>query len=821
MYSIETVDIELAGGGEGTITAEFRVTIANIGGSGGLDTVSLSLAVDGQELGPTQEIPRPQAGSHSQLMVTTGVEPKLQTVLVTVGNADREITLDARVPDIVLTPLKHTAVASGSLDFEVELANVGSVVARDVVITAELTPAQEQGEGPTSVQRSAIVETLPPEQSLVVPLRFDAPTGRYVATLAAESGTPEALLDNNHAEAHLDVEYVDLVPLLQEVNISGYRTSGDGVVRGTVQVSNNGLAPSGTFDIGVVCPDSPEPGCTWSSQMESIPPGQTSEEVLTFILPQGESTISVFAGALEDGYRWGDANVQEVTVDVPFKDAVELVMNAEANIGGYWSNGNAEVEVTASLLNEGYAQVDDSQMVAVSCLRDEEVLSDCGGDLPIHLAEGFGPTAGSLGLTAPMGTTLNVSLPGEEQGIQLKVPDRILGVDPYIWECYSDRPGHRDGCGGWRRETIDKWEIDRPVKLWRTGSADYLAISLPVLRELTSLLGLEFELVESEEEADVKAYFGVPRSTALDLGWPSCEDAAGCASWSLHDHRVTRGIAAVWHQEAHYVTFEFVRAVILHEMLHVMVPIGHRQAFDTRLATDHGLSVIDEEMIRLHVHPLIEAGMSISEVRDVIVLNEDLLDPQPLSPYREVHEAVRQATRVLQEAESVRFQVSGEWRGTCGPNPVGPGVYEVADIEGIAAGSVRYREGEKHYLILNGTEHWSESRGRWEETDGRDIFDATYWAPTHPNPFTILTSILALGNDKNISVVSRSGGKIVIKTSSPLTERVANTSLTINDETHQIEGYEEQIRLRRGCRLVFRGEMGEYNIGFEIPSEIT
>ena len=85
-------------------------------------------------------------------------------------------------------------------------------------------------------------------------------------------------------------------------------------------VSNNGVAPSGTIDVGMVCPDGATVGCTWSSQVESIPPGETSEIELTLILPQGETTISVFAGALEEGYRWGDANVQEITVGVPLKD---------------------------------------------------------------------------------------------------------------------------------------------------------------------------------------------------------------------------------------------------------------------------------------------------------------------------------------------------------------------------------------------------------------------------------------------------------------------------------------------------------------------
>ena len=137
----------------------------------------------------------------------------------------------------------------------------------------------------------------------------------------------------------MDVEYVNLVALLQGVNITGYQTDGHGVVEATLLVSNKGVAPSGTIDVGVVCPEGATVDCTWSSQMESIPPGETSQEVLKLTVPQGETTASVFAGAIEGGFLWGDANVQEVAINVPLKAAVELVMEAESNIGGYWLTG--------------------------------------------------------------------------------------------------------------------------------------------------------------------------------------------------------------------------------------------------------------------------------------------------------------------------------------------------------------------------------------------------------------------------------------------------------------------------------------------------
>lgn len=825
VYAIDDLQAALIGAGNGVVTVEFSFSIKNVGGPGGPATIPVMMEIDGLDPELVVEADRPLDAKPVRFSVTRDMGPRQHTILLRVGDAEQTLDVDASAADVILRPVGHTIVGDGSIEIGVEVTNTGDVPAHNIAVSANLAqaPGEAAGAPPTQTGGSVVGVLLPGErQTVMVPLQVH--TGSHIIMLNAETESLEAVQDNNGTETTIEVDYVSLTPNLESTMVVGYENDGDGVVELTLGMRNDGVSPSGPISVGLSCPSGANEGCTQSVDMESIPSGDSSTVAMTLTLPQGETPVIIFAGALDDGYRWGNSNVQEAVITVPSKPAVSLAMQAEVNVTGYWSNGTAEVEVLASLRNEGYEQIGDTQVITVECQQAGEALGDCGGELVLELANGFGPTGGNLPFTAPMGSTLEVMLPSQEEGeewkVQLEVPQRILGVDRYIWECYSDRPGNSDGCGGWARETIDKWDIDRPVKLWRAGSADYKAISLPVIRELKSLLGLEFQLVESEEEADVKAYLGIPSSTAVELGWRSCEDKAGCARWSLDDHRVTRGALVVWHQEAPHVTLEFVRAVILHELLHVMVPIGHRQAFDTRLATDHGLSVVDEEMIRLHAHPLIKAGVTIDEVGELIVLNEDLLDPQSLGPYLQVHQVVREVTRVFQQAQSVRFQVEGDWRGSCGPNPVGPAVYELGDIEGVSAGIVRLREGDDHYLILNGSEHWSEGKRGWETTTGQAIFDATLWAPTHPNPFTLLTSILALGNDENIAIASRDNGKIVIKTSKPLTERVASVILTVNEKTHHIESYETMIRLRRGCRLVFGGENSEYGIEIEVPEEI-
>ncbi len=831
VYAIDDLQATLIGAGNGVVTAEFSFSIKNVGGPGGPVTIPVVMEIDGLDPEIVEEADRPLDANPVRFSVIRDMEPRQHTILLRVGDAEQTLHVDASAADVVMRPVGHTIVGDGSIELSVKVTNTGDASAHHISVSANLAQALgEAADAPPTQTDSYVVGVLPPGESQTVTVPLQVPTGSHIIMLNAETESLEAVQDNNGTETTIEVEYVSLTPSLDSAMVVGYENDGDGVVEAVLGVRNDGVAPSGPISVGLSCPSGAIGGCAQSVDMESISSGDSSTVALTLTLPQGETPVIIFAGALDDGYRWGDANVQQTSVEVPSKPAVSLAMQAEVNVTGYWSNGTAEVEIMASLRNDGYQQVSDSQVITVVCQQDGETLSDCGGELPIGLANGFGPAGDNLPLTAPMGSTLEVSLGEDEDNVQLEVPERILGVDRYVWECYSDRPAltsvageasRQDGCGGWYFGTAEKWDLDRPVRVWATGHPEYIRILKLMLSDLPSLLNLQFENVAEKTQVDIEAYVGVPRSFADETPLEGCIDYGGCASQHNEFGVVRHGTFVVWQIDNPSVTADQIRHVVLHELMHIVVPIGHRMALDTRLASDSGLSVVDEELIRLHSHPLIRPGMAIDEIRELIVLNEDLLDPQSPSPYWQVHEVLREVDRVLQEAGSVRLHVSGEWSGgTCGHHRMGQAVYELGGIGQVSAKIVRYRKGDDHYLILDGSEYWSEGSTGWETTTGRAIFDATRWAPAHPNPFTVLTSLLALGNDENISIASRDNGKMVIKTLKPLTERVATSILTVDEETHHIESYETMIRLQGGCRLVFGGENGEYGIDIEVPEEI-
>ena len=167
---------------------------------------------------------------------------------------------------------------------------------------------------------------------------------------------------------------------------------------------------------------------------------------------------------------------------------------------------------------------------------------------------------------------------------EVEVPERILGVDRNLWECYADRPQARveiegelfDGCGGWSTPTVEKWLNDVPVKVWATGDPDHIAALEAVLMELAPILNLEFEWVGSEEEADFKAFVGVPRSEAPALGFdfnPALAHYWGFASARVNGGEATSGYMVIWYTDetAFRSPIDSIRSVTIHEALHALV----------------------------------------------------------------------------------------------------------------------------------------------------------------------------------------------------------------------------------------------------------
>lgn len=227
---------------------------------------------------------------------------------------------------------------------------------------------------------------------------------------------------------------------------------------------------------------------------------------------------------------------------------VRLVLDAESTVAGYWSDGTADVEVTATLRNEGTLRLVGARELTATCVAEGDERRDCRHELSLSLQDGFAPASGSFTLQLPMGaTTLELDYGGDEPlSLDIDVPERILGVDREVWECYIDRPPKgwdwdRDEllCGTMTsvdgEAVVEKWVNDVPIKVWATGDPLHVSALESVLAEISVVSGLEFESVDSEARADFSAYVGLSETELLALDEFDSVEAlhgwGGLATW--------------------------------------------------------------------------------------------------------------------------------------------------------------------------------------------------------------------------------------------------------------------------------------------------
>ena len=362
--------------------------------------------------------------------------------------------------------------------------------------------------------------------------------------------------------------------------------------------------------------------------------------------------------------------------------SVRLVLDAESTVVGYWSDGTVDVEVTATLRNEGALKLDRAQDITATCIAEDDERRKCREKLSLSLPDGFAPASESFTLRLPMGATaLNFDY-GEDAPLTLEmdVPERILGIGRDVWECYIDgRRGSIVGylddhstCGGWYSNTVEKWLNDVPVKVWATGDPDHIAVLETVLVELAPILNLEFKWVGAEQDADFKAYVGVSRSEADSFGVrdPNSESihAWGFAGTNVGGSgEATGGGVVIWDIDLswHASRTTSTRDVTIHEVLHALAPMRHpsRPASIMGVAGARTWSPMDEALLRLNSHPLVRPGMSMGEVRKVVILYDELLDYQELKQTDRVPPALGLVWRAyVALAEGfASFHLSGGW----------------------------------------------------------------------------------------------------------------------------------------------------------------
>ena len=544
-----------------------------------------------------------------------------------------------------------------------------------------------------------------------------------------------------------------------------------------------------------------------------------------------------------------------------------LSLSVETELAGYWSSGEGGVDVTLTLMDAEPPWREGVHTISIVCRQNGEIVEGCGQDLSVSLPDGGGVATSSAMLRTPMG---GVSFEFNYGGVepvtaQFHVPERILSVERDVWECYRDEPdrlepdtaetpiselGYYGDCAGWGSWAGFKWDQDIPVRVWATGLESYIAVLRDTLRELSPLLNLDFTWVDSGDDAAFRAYVGIPSSEVTSYGFPEhCAESVGCggprnitregvveSAWlSLHHHEHE------WMEEAGVID-EYLKFVMIHEALHALVPMNHREDPASIMNNRNALplptlSPMDEALIRLHQHRLVEVGMTPDEIVPLMVFREDLLDSlPPREP--DGYELARNAFAALQEAKSAKFRITGEWSGPNCDVSFGWADLEVTEFASTYANVTRFKQDSRHYYVIAPTmgdqwEFWIEDDGEWTEVGQDRIYDETPWRMDFSSLHMLLVSALYFSDADQIEVSRDTDGLITLNVTLddayivlPWTGgETLEVELTLEEGTLNILEYDFRwtfdVPSGSPCTsYTTKAVDGEYGIEVEIPDTI-
>ena len=539
---------------------------------------------------------------------------------------------------------------------------------------------------------------------------------------------------------------------------------------------------------------------------------------------------------------------------------VKLELEAEAAVAAYWSDGTANVEVDLSLRNSDSPTVDRTVRTSVACNQNREGLNDCGKELDVSIPAGHRPATETLTVRVPAGDVSFTFSFGENgnQRLDLNVPERILGVDRYVWECFSDtsnvntvKEGDEGiGCAGWAEETIQKWDQTSGLRVFVEGPEGFTAEFKDVLSDLAPVFGLQFEWVDTEDDADISAHVGltIPETEAQGVYCLSTE-AFGCANnrWNPQTGEVLGSKIVVFNLwpdlGVDFGDFDNWRRVryrsaMIHEAVHALARMIHRtellSVMNDEVHHRAELNPMDEALLRLHGHDLVKPGMTMAGIENLIVFNDEMLDPQPRDHKFAAWALISNAYTELREATSANFRVRTSSSGC--PEEFGWADYKVGNLTGRHPyfGWVRIDSLENHAYVLQPHsgqfEYWLQGQSGWLEVGPNGLSDAlSGWRGDLSDPHHMLESILYYADWTDAQVSVDSDGRTVLRFELDTVRGAIGSPavsveivLIIDDETYEVVEYNMDWNLGDVACNKYRIEAtdGQYGVEFAFPEAI-
>ena len=523
-----------------------------------------------------------------------------------------------------------------------------------------------------------------------------------------------------------------------------------------------------------------------------------------------------------------------ITTPTPIP-TVDLVLDSEATVTGYWSDGSANVEVTASLHNEGGLRLDRPAEITVTCRRNSEALDGCRERMILELADGLGPASGVLTLRVPAGhLSLAVAYGGDGATVlDVDVPERIVGVDRDVWACFSDsrdpkalRPEKIFGCAAWysTEVPIQKWAQASPVKVWASGSESFNVAFKETLNYLGQIMTLDFEWVSTEAEADFAADIGSADICLYRAD--ACASIGGANEMGELDRSSIRLIdtwEAVEFHELPESKRNHIRHLFLHESIHALASMGHRTEPGSIMTGGYligsGLSPMDERILQLHGNPLVKPWMAMAEIEPLIVFNDELVDPQfdaELAAWR----LVSNAHRVQRQGGAYTFEVKSSLPD-CNEE-FGWADYTVSRVGRSSSGWVMIDDGVNLYYSSEG-DYWGRAPGGWSRLTGSQYADvARRWRSGLTGPHHMIRNLLRYAAWRDVSLATAQDGLVTLEFEADTHRGRLEAVVVLNPETGTISQYSmDWDQGDEACgRYRVQARDGRYHGSFDLPDEL-
>ena len=242
-------------------------------------------------------------------------------------------------------------------------------------------------------------------------------------------------------------------------------------------------------------------------------------------------------------------------------------------------------------------------------------------------------------------------------------------------------------------------------------------------------------------------------------------------------------------------------------------------------------------MLRISSHPLVEPKMRFHEVRELIVFEDELVDP-PGEGEMSVRQVLRRAHAELMDSGSVRYAINGGWPG-CNLK-FGRSAYEIGEFRPRAPRWVHYKDDLNDFYMIRSTsreiplQFWVELLGRWRLVPSNVVQQTVSFRDSFSNPLGMLSSINIYALDDDLEVISQEDGRLVLQVSMEGADvragwsrkTILDVEMEINVEDFTIDRYEMTWTLdpeeENVCKdYHVEAELVDYGAKLVLPQDIA